>query len=104
MKKLIALLGLISTAALAEQYPTIIGHFRNQDNGRIVVTTQKGECEGATAMVFHTANGGAVSGIGCWQKVGDQLFVIWKNTGDFYSYPLDEIIWSQEWTEFSNKK
>lgn len=103
MKKLAVLIGLLAVPVWAEQYPIIIGYLNNKLEGRIIFTTQKGNCEGKTNLVYNTKGGGEIAGIGCWYKVDDQLFVTWTLTGDFYSYPVDELIWSREWTEFSNK-
>lgn len=101
MKKLAVFIAFFVVPAFAQQYPTIIGYITNQLNGRIIFTTEKGNCREKSSLVYMTGGGGEILGIGCWYKVDDQLFVNWQKTGDFYSYPIESLIWSDEWLKYS---
>lgn len=93
---------LIPAMAVAQEMPPILGTIPNRDNNKITFTTLQGECKAKDWMVYTQADGGKISGMGCYRMVGDELFVVW-NSGDVYTYSLDSLRLSSEMQTFLQK-
>jgi len=103
VKKLLAIaLCVVSVAAIAQQMPTIIGHMRNNDNGQIVFTTEQGQCKDGTRLTYIEGSGGKIYLVGCWRKTDNKIFVVWSD-GDIFSYDIDNLNFTREWMDYSNK-
>lgn len=103
MKQAIAGLLLVPVLAVAQEMPLIVGTIPNRDNNRITFTTYKGECKNNDKLVYTQADGGQITATGCFRFVGDNLFVVWES-GDIYSYPLDNLTLSSEMEAWLNRK
>jgi hypothetical protein len=79
-------LALIPALAIAQDMPFVVGTIPNKGNAKITFTTYKGDCQGRDWVVYTQEDGGRVALTGCYQLVGDELFVIWSD-GDFFTYP-----------------
>lgn len=102
MKRYAVLLAAASPLAGAQDVPTILGTLPNRDNNKITFTTLKTDCPKDQYLVYTQADGGKISMTGCYSLVGDQLFVRWVD-GDFYTYPADDLIPSDEFRNFMNR-
>jgi hypothetical protein len=94
-----ALWAFIPAIAVAQEVPPILGTIPNRDNNKITFTTLQGECKADDWMVYTQADGGRISGMGCYRIIGDDLFVAW-NSGDVYTYSLGSLRLSNEMQTF----
>ena len=97
-----ALWALVPAVAMAQEVPPILGTIPNRDNNKITFTMYAGECKGNDRVVFTQADGGKVTGYGCYRLVGDDLFVVWQE-GDVYTYSFDSLQLSTDMQEFLRK-
>lgn len=102
MKKLFAVVLLLSSSTVIAQLPTIIGHVSGKHGSEITFTTEQGSCAEGTRLAYIQRAGGEISLLGCWRMVGSKIFVTWSD-GDVYSYDVEFIQFTKEWTNYSNQ-
>ena len=103
MKRYTVLLAALMPFAAAQERPTILGTLPNRDNANITFTTVQGDCPKDQYLVYTQADGGKISLMGCYRLVSNQFFVKWGD-GDFYTYPADNMIPSDEFINYMNRK
>lgn len=99
MRKLILLVALLCNEAVAQQPPSILGTIRNRADGAITLTTETCRTDKTMFFVFVRDDGGKLSLTGCWRTIDYNVFIKWSD-GDVYTYPIDNVEFSQEYDEW----
>lgn len=95
-------LALVSIPAMA-QMPEIIGIIPNRDDNKITFTSVRGSCEEGQLMSYAQYSGGKIGMVGCYQVIGDQVFVKWAD-GDLYTYDFNSLILTEEFKQYIKKQ
>ena len=102
MRKLWLLAMLFCGVAVAQTNPTIIGYIQNQVNGQITLATEACQKDPTKRLAFIKTNVGKIGLTGCWQMIGDNVYVAWSD-GDLFSYPVGSITFSAEFERWYNE-
>lgn len=102
MRKWILLFVAMCGTAVAEEAPTIIGHFKNKASGEITLTTETCRRDESKRFAFIKNEGGKLSLGGCWVMIDSNVLISWED-GDVYSYPVEAIIFTPEFDEWSER-
>lgn len=94
-------LALVSIPAVA-QVPEIIATMPNRDNSKISFTSLQWNCEPDQKLVYAQSDGGKISVLGCYQLIGDQVFVKWSD-GDVYTYDVDSLTLTADFQAYMKK-
>lgn len=89
-----------------EKPPSVLGWIRNRAQGQIVLAGENCAAEPTRRFAFIKDDGGRISLTGCWQMIGDDIFINWSD-GDVFSYPIASIEFSpafNEWYERNRGK
>ena len=99
MRKLIVLVALLCREAIAQKMPAILGTITNRADGKITLTTESCSSDAEMYFVFVRDNGGKLSMTGCWKLIDYNVLVKWSD-GDVYTYPIENVKFSQEYDEW----
>lgn len=78
--------------------PFIVGYIANKAGGRIMLTTESGDCK--SGLFFYTTNdGGKILVKGCYTVLGQEVFAT-ASDGSMYQYPGSSIEFTQEWIDY----
>ena len=89
-----------------ERPPSVLGWIRNRAQGQIVLAGETCAADPTRRFAFVKDDGGKISLTGCWQMIGDDIFINWSD-GDVFSYPIASIEFSpafNEWYERNRKE
>ena len=103
MKKLFVLFAAFIGTAYAAGEPKIIGSLPNKSGGEIVLSSEVCKEEPARRIAYITSSGGQVTLFGCWQMIGEKIFVRYSD-GDLFTYPVEGITFTNEFNEWYKKK
>ena len=95
-------LALVSIPAMA-QMPEIVATMPNRDDNKITFTSIQGSCPSGQLMAYAQYSGGKIGAVGCYQLIGDQVFVKWGD-GDLYTYDLDSLILTEDFEKYMKKQ
>lgn len=85
-------------SSLQNQKPFIVGYIANKAGGRIMLTTESGDCK--SGLFFYTTNdGGKILVKGCYTVLGQEVFAT-ASDGSMYQYPGSSIEFTQEWIDY----
>jgi hypothetical protein len=82
--------------------PPIIGHIRNRAGGQIILASEKCSSDQSLQFAFIKDNGGKLSLTGCWRMIGDDIVIRWSD-GDVYSYPVENIEFTDSFNQWSER-
>jgi hypothetical protein len=94
-------LALVSIPAVA-QVPEIIATMPNRDNSKISFTSVQGNCETGQKLAYAQSDGGKIGIFGCYQLIGDQVFVKWSD-GDVYTYDVGALTLTADFEAYMKK-
>jgi hypothetical protein len=85
-----------------EDVPEVVGYVKNENGGRIILTSGSGDCNnpGFPRFMYATNNGGQIMVAGCYGVSGEGIVAKWSN-GQMYRYELEDIEFTQEWMNYS---
>lgn len=103
MKKLLVLFAAFVGTAYAASEPKIIGSFPNRDGGEIVLSSEACRDQPQKRIAYLTSGGGKITLFGCWNLIGEKVFIQYSD-GDLYTYPVEGIVFTNEFNEWYKKK
>lgn len=103
MRKMIALIFLMCSAAVAQDKPPeVIGHIPMNENGKLILMGQRCARQPANFFAYLRSAGGKVLLTACWNLVGEEILVNYDD-GDNYSYSVGEVEFTAEFNRWSEK-
>ena len=102
MRKWILLFAMMCGTAVADKIPTVIGYLPNKAAGEITLTSETCERDRTKKFAFIKNEGGKLSLGGCWRMIESNVLISWED-GDVYSYPVESIIFTPEFNEWSER-
>lgn len=102
MRKLILLAVLFCGEVVAQNVPIIVGFIRNKAQGEITFTSETCRADPTMSFAFIRDQGGKLSLGGCWKLVEYNVIVKWSD-GDIYSYPVENVVFTDEYNEWYRK-